>query len=116
MARSSAKHCRFCFCAAASALALLAGCGQSPTITQYEVSKEPTPDRMLAALVPHGSEAWSFKLAGPGETVGKYIEKFDALVQTVTFPEAAGGEPQWKLPEGWTQEAGGAQMRFATVT
>jgi hypothetical protein len=70
---------------------------------------------MLAALVPHGSEAWSFKLAGPAETVGKYTQKFDALVQTVTFPDTAGGEPQWMLPEGWTQEAGGAQMRFATV-
>jgi len=70
---------------------------------------------MLAALVPHGSDAWSFKLAGPAEAVGKYTERFDALVQTVTFPDAASGEPQWKLPEGWTQEAGGAQMRFATV-
>jgi hypothetical protein len=70
---------------------------------------------MLAALVPHGSEAWSFKLAGPAETVEKYTEKFDALVQTVTFADSTGGEPQWKLPEGWTQEAGGAQMRFATV-
>jgi hypothetical protein len=96
-------------------LLLLAGCGEGPKITQYEVPKEPTPDRMLAALVPHGSEAWSFKLAGPAETVGKYTEKFDALVQTVTFTDSDGGEPQWKLPEGWIQEAGGAQMRFATV-
>jgi hypothetical protein len=70
---------------------------------------------MLAALVPHGSEAWSFKLAGPANAVEKYTEKFDALVQTVTFADSTGGEPQWKLPEGWTQEAGGAQMRFATV-
>ena len=94
---------------------LLTGCGQEPKITQYEVPKEPTPDRMLAALVPHGSEAWSFKLAGPAEAVEKYSEKFDALVQSVKFPEDGGGKPQWTLPEGWTQDAGGNEMRFATV-
>jgi len=116
MALFSVTKCLFGRCAAlATLLLLLTGCGQGPQITQYEVPKEPTPDRMLAALVPHGSEAWSFKLAGPGETVGKHTEKFDALVQTVTFPDSTAGEPQWKLPEGWTQEAGGAQMRFATI-
>lgn len=117
MARFSVTKCLLRRCAAVATLlaVLLVGCRRGPEITQYEVPKEPTPDRMLAALVPHGSEAWSFKLAGPAEAVGKYTEKFDALVQTVTFPDAASGEPQWKLPEGWTQEAGGAQMRFATV-
>jgi len=95
MARFSVTKCLLRRCAAVATLfaVLLVGCGRGPEITQYEVPKEPTPDRMLAALVPHGSEAWSFKLAGPAEAVGKYTEKFDALVQTVTFPDAASGEP-----------------------
>jgi hypothetical protein len=70
---------------------------------------------MLAALVPHGAEAWSFKLAGLAEAVGKNTDKFDALVQSVRFPDDAAGKPQWTLPDGWTQEAGGNEMRFATV-
>jgi hypothetical protein len=115
MARFFALKCLSRPCATALFVAALVGCGQGPKVTQYEVPKEPTPDRMLAALVPHGSEAWSFKMTGPVDAVGKCTDKFDALVQTVTFPDPAGGEPQWILPGGWTQEAGGAQLRFATV-
>ena len=72
------------------------------------------PDRMLAAIVPHGNTAWFFKLSGPSGAVGKQTETFDALVKSVTFPESAGGKPQWKLPTGWEQKPG-SQMRFATL-
>src|SRR5262249_53306819 len=61
------------------------------------------------------SQAWSFKLAGPAEAVGKFTEPFDALVKSVTFGGTE-AKPEWKLPEGWTQKAGGSAIRLATIS
>jgi hypothetical protein len=56
--------------------------------------------------------AWFFKLLGPAERVGEVQDEFTALVESVRFEN---GTPRWPLPEGWSQ-AGGSQMRFATLT
>ena len=110
---------------------VVSGCTKPSEITRYQVPKEENAeqpvaatepaadenagsDRMLAALVPHGQQAWSFKLAGPAEAVGKSAESFDALVKSVTFA-GADAKPEWKLPEGWTQAAGPG-MRLATIS
>ena len=115
------------------ALAALAGCDKGQEIAHYQVAKEmpiderpaaggetadnatPT-DRMLTVIVPHEHQAWFFKLAGPIDAVDKQAETFESFVKTVSFSESAGGKPKWKLPEGWEEKSGGAEMRFATVT
>ena len=71
------------------------------------------PSRMLAAIVPHGKEAWFFKVTGPIPEVAKQTDAFKRLIQSVTF-EGADGKPQWKTPEGWEQRPG-SEMRFATL-
>jgi hypothetical protein len=97
--------------------AILSGCKKEPEITRYQVPKEKQPepkDQMLAAIVPQGDVAWFFKLAGEAERVSKYEKAFDELVQSVTFPEAAGGNPEWKQPEAWQRHPGN-DIRFATL-
>lgn len=86
----------------------------SPGEAQPAASKKPGQDRMLAAIVPRGERAWFFKLAGDADAVGKQAEEFDAVLKSVKFPESAGGDPEWKLPEGWKQLPG-SQFRFATL-
>jgi hypothetical protein len=97
--------------------AFLCGCKKEPEITRYRVPKEKRPepkDQMLAAIVPHDDVAWFFKLAGNAERVGKHEKAFGELVQSVTFPESAGGDPVWTQPEGW-QRRPGNEFRFATL-
>src|SRR5579871_3139483 len=116
----------------------IGGCERSEGIAHYRVPKErevsiATPadesdasaetvapgeetDRMLAAIVAHGNSAWTFKLTGPIATIDKYADAFQSLVQSITFPATSGAQPQWKLPEGWQQKAGGSAMRLATIT
>jgi hypothetical protein len=120
---------------------MLGGCQKGSEIAHYRVPKEleaslpsaeaeagaagpadaaqadtaPT-DRMLAAIVPHADSAWTFKLAGPLEAVDQHAAEFEKLVQSVTFSDQPGGQPQWKLPAGWKQQAGNSEMRFATIT
>jgi hypothetical protein len=68
-------------------------------------------DRMLAAIIPHGQEAWFFKVTGPLDALGEKEEEFRAFIQSVHF---ADGTPQWTVPEGWRQQAG-SEMRYATL-
>jgi hypothetical protein len=69
--------------------------------------------RILAAIVPHGGNAWFFKLSGPIEAVGQQAQPFTSFVQTVRFGE--NGEPTWKRPDGWEESRDNPQ-RFATIT
>jgi hypothetical protein len=41
------------------------------------------PQRMLAAIVPHGSRVWFFKLVGPAEIVAAQKQNFDAFVSSL---------------------------------
>jgi hypothetical protein len=68
---------------------------------------------MLAAIIPHGDEAWFFKLTGPDTAAGSQAEAFEQLVKSVQLPEGS-GDPKWDLPSGWVQKPGNA-MRFATL-
>ncbi len=122
-------------CAVLAVLMAASGCQKAAEIAHYKVPKEPEvspseglaagadnsgeagnaqTDRMLAAIVPHGDKAWFFKLSGLAEAVGKHSETFQTLIQSVSFPESAGGKPQWKLPDGWQQKSG-SEMRYATL-
>lgn len=103
------------------------GCGRTEQVQTYTVPKEPkvvavadTPeakpgeptDRMLAAILPAGGQAWFFKAVGPIADIGKHEKEIKEFFTTLTL--AADGRANWKLPAGWKEEAGN-QMRVATI-
>ena len=114
----------------AAGLALLAGCERADRIEHYTVLKPPpverpasaasesppTPaevrDRMLAAIVPHESQGWFFKLTGPKDAVAAKESEFGAFLKSVKFDDT--GKPSWTLPGGW-QERPGSDIRYATL-
>jgi hypothetical protein len=90
------------------------GCESPEGIRSYSVRKEPPPNRMLAAIIPVGGEVWFFKMTGSNNPVNALAEQFESFIKSVRFAEGPSGEPQWKLPPGWTQQSGN-EMRFATI-
>src|SRR5690606_15948130 len=101
----------------ATALPLLAGCSRAEPITRYTIDTEVPPqlqsqDRMLAAMVPHGSNVWFFKLVGPAEAVRSVADPLRSFVQEIRFQQ---DQPVWDLPDGWRQRAAAGAMRFATI-
>lgn len=88
---------------------LVAGCAESPTIETRTVPKPPK-DRMLAAIVPVGSDGWFFKLSGQSEAVAAQEANFRRLLKSLRLNR---GEPAWTAPEGWTEKPGEG-MRQAT--
>jgi hypothetical protein len=67
---------------------------------------------MLAAIITRGEDAWFFKMTGPDAATAAQSESFTKLLESLRF--SAAGEPEWKLPEGWSQRPGNS-MRFATL-
>lgn len=67
--------------------------------------------RMLAAIVPQGQQAWFFKVIGSPQELEQHAEPFKSLIQSIRFEE---DKPQWELPAGW-QSNPGSGMRFATL-
>jgi hypothetical protein len=108
------------------ASAALVGCREAETISTYETERtEPRPqamdveqvrkglDHMLVAIVPHGDAAWFFKLVAKADAIEELRKPFEELIVSVQLGEP-GATPTWKLPEGWTETAGG-EMRAATI-
>lgn len=101
------------------------GCRKADEIRSYSVPKEAAApriaatepgepsDRMLAAIVPEGDQAWFYKVVGP---IAAVSEQEKAVLDFVAaIPPAAGASlPAWKLPDGWTQQAGDG-IRLATI-
>ncbi len=70
-------------------------------------------DRMLTLIVPDGNRAWFYKVVGPITAVDKHADEVIKFVSSI--PSAGSAQtPTWKLPEGWTQEAGDS-VRLATI-
>jgi hypothetical protein len=104
------------------------GCGQREKISHYTVPKEQAAspqgiaeipadqatDRMLAAIIPFGDQAWFFKLTGPKDVVAPVANVFRTFVESVRFSGGNAAKPTWTLPTGW-QEQPGSQFRFATI-
>lgn len=104
------------------------GCQKSDQIRSYDAPKEATPpvvaqappaevgdptDRMLAAILPDGGQAWFFKVVGPIAAVAESEKAFNEFLTGVRLaPQQA--RPEWKLPEGWTEKPASA-MRVATL-
>jgi hypothetical protein len=111
----------------AALLIFALGCGKAEQIQTYTVPKEPKPaaiadatdtkpgeptDRMLAAILPAGGQAWFFKAVGPIADIDKHEKEIKDFFSKLTL--AADGRANWKLPAGWKEEAGN-QMRVATI-
>lgn len=105
-----------------------AGCQEEATIASYETPRTAPPakavnaedvraslDHMFAAVVPHGKQAWFFKLVAPAAVAEKLKQPFDEFVKSIELGEP-GEQPKWRLAEGWTETAGGGEMRAATIT
>jgi hypothetical protein len=84
------------------------------TIRSYTVRRPPPRDRMLAAIILRGDQAWFFKLAGAYADAESQADSFRQLIRSVRFDESPAAPPRWTLPAGWTQRPGN-QMRYATL-
>jgi hypothetical protein len=100
-----------------AAILILAGCSkdEGPDIVRQKPLHIPPAekDRLLAVLVIEKDKAWSFRMSGSESAVAAHREKFEQLLQSVKF----GNEPplKWTLPDGWKDELGGNEFRFATI-
>jgi len=130
LCRGGRRRCMM-FIPAVVATLLFAGC-EGDQIVRYQVPK-PVPrkvlaqetgtdtqqagpkDRMIAAMIPQGDQAWFFKLSGPDEVVEPQMPGFLSLIKSVRFVGTGDGGPDWTLPEGWQQQPGSG-MRYATIT
>lgn len=138
--------------AVAVSLACLTGCGSEEPVVSYKVPKADVvwednhvdrkddvdkanvkppkkgkPGRMLGAIATVGETNWYFKLLGLLDPVSAQTEDVDAFLKSVKFTGDDGEEqPQWTLPEGWTQipaddarnkggTSGFSVPRFATI-
>lgn len=99
-------------------LVSLAGCSPPDSIRRYEVAKTAPSDRMLAAIVPHGDQAWFFKVSGKDAALEPHSKAFVEMVRSLKF--AADGQPSWTAPKDWREKAdtgprGPMSSRFATL-
>lgn len=74
--------------------------------------RRPHPERMLAAIVPHGSAMWFFKLQGPPDAVAGHETEFREFLNSIQL--SADEKLKWSLPSNW-QEKPGNEMRYATL-
>jgi len=56
-------------------------------------TKTQSPQRIVAAIVPHGTLTWFFTLKGPPDAVTAQKANFDAFVKSLKFKGDGGGEP-----------------------
>jgi hypothetical protein len=103
------------------------GCSKSDQIQSYTVAKESPPapvvpaaaaepaaatDRMLAAILPVGQQAWFFKAVGPIPVMDEHAETISEFFSKVRVDAA--GRPRWELPSGWKEDPPSG-MRAATL-
>ncbi|MFK8111547.1 MAG: hypothetical protein AB8B91_05080 [Rubripirellula sp.] len=108
-----------CFFVAAMLVMLVSvGCQKLEPIVTYTIpTKVPEQlqagkDRMLAAMVPKGTDVWFFKITGSEKSVASIETMFRDFVEQIEF---ADGVPVLKdLPEGW-RRGGDKPMRYATI-
>ena len=112
-------------------VSLFVGCSKPAEIQTYTVPKEPQvpiaaaaapatkapagepTDRMLAAILPSGQQAWFFKTVGPIADIDKNEKAINDFFKALTI--GADGRAAWKLPDGWKEEAGTGGFRVATI-
>ncbi len=111
------------------AAAIAGGCGDDE-VRHYDVPKAPpppsphsghapahadgTPQRLLGAVIPRGSQVWFFKVVGPAERLEEQKEGFVRFLSTVRFSDTGAPPVTWTLPDGWRQKPA-TGIRFATL-
>ncbi len=107
-----------CWVLLACCLAGLAGCERLAPVMTYTVPTKlpaklvPGKDRMLAAMLPKGSEIWFFKVTGPEGAVDSIGKEFRSFVEGIEFED---GSPKLSdLPTGW-RRGGEKPFRYATL-
>jgi hypothetical protein len=78
-----------------------------------ETSASKRPERLLAAIVREGQQAWFFKMTGPPLAMADLGPTFKTFAASIQF--GPNGEPTWTLPAGWSA-TGRSGMRFATIS
>jgi hypothetical protein len=102
------------------------GCESQAQIQTYTVKKEQArapvaapakageaTDRMMGAILPAGDRTWYFKVTGPIAAIENSADEITTFFQSIRMPAGA-AKPEWKLPEGWKEQAG-TGMRAATL-
>jgi hypothetical protein len=110
--------CRTGAILAVSMFALASGCQEQPEIRSYSVPRteqKKEPRHLLGAMIPREKQVWFFKVDGPPEKIDGLKDAFDHFVKSIRFTDKEGTPITWTLPEGWQQEEGDKQMRFATI-
>ncbi len=98
-----------------TACTLLAGCNSEEPIRIYNAPKEPNlassapsgpgePQELLGVLIAGEGRPWAFKMVGAPEKVSQFKDDFRELINS--FSVGSDGQPTWKLPEAWREEAG----------
>jgi hypothetical protein len=93
------------------------GCDSPAPIRQYTINTDVPEslkgsDRMLAAILSGGSDAWFFKVVGPADAVESVEGEIRTFIGAVRFDD---GKPKLdELPTGWVRD-GEKPMRFATL-
>lgn len=90
------------------------GCSRHDEIQTYTVKKPLPADRMLAAIVPVGENAWFVKASGSNQQLGDCSDEFRTFVQSIQFGDD--GDPKWELPDGWKVEQSSGGIRYATIS
>ncbi len=115
---------------------LCAGCERPEEVSQYvqpkpdilrqryfgaagpaESDRPAERDRMFAAIVPHGSKYWFFKVVGGGDAIRPLSDEFARFIDSVTFKDDD-SPPQWTLPKDWREIPSKSKEgfeRFATI-
>jgi hypothetical protein len=110
----------FVVCGLAFLVAL--GCHDADEIRSYKVSKEaqveesasvPGRVRLLAAILPHDTDTWFFKLVGPNAEVTEHEPTFHRFLQSIHLREQGTDPIAWTVPEGWQYE-GPKEFRYCT--
>lgn len=84
-----------------------------PPLPQADGASADGADRMLAAIVPGGGQAWFFKLVAPAGDVAPIADDVQTFFQSITVDETT-GKPQWRSPKGW-EDGGPSGMRLTTL-
>jgi hypothetical protein len=94
---------------------IVVGCAEPFEVTRQYVPKVKTPppgDRLLAAMVPTGRQAWFFKLSGKKDLVEAQTKAFHGLLKSLTMKD---GEPVWQTPDGWNEQPASGMRRATFV-
>lgn len=95
-------------------LLCVAGCNKEPEIASYDVPRDSSPSRMIAAIVPRESQAWFIKATGPEAAMEGLADDLRQFVSSIELPTDEPNAIKWNTPEGWTEGKPRA-MREATL-